>query len=237
MTIFVLIHGSWHGAWCWKRVVPILENKGHLVFAPDLPGHGKDTTPIRDISLQSYVDTILRIVDSQTSQIVLVGHSRGGIIVSRVAELRPDKIKTSVYLSAFLLKNGQSMIQVAANDFHSVLLPNLRFSDDRSYHYVAGNLKEIFYEDCSDQDASEAINQLVLEPTAPIETPLRLGYGYERVPRLYIECLNDKALSPSLQKEMYTATHCDKILSMNTSHSPFLSRPSELVDNLLEYNA
>jgi pimeloyl-ACP methyl ester carboxylesterase len=233
MSTFVLVHGSWHGGWCWKKVVPLLEVKGHTVFAPDLPGHGKDRTPIENITLQSYVDTILRIVDSQDDQVVLVGHSRGGIVTSQTAQLRPKKIREIVYLSAFLLKNGQRMIEVAAKDTDSLLLRNLAFSDDRSYHFVKGNLKEIFYEDCSEQDASEAIKLLVPEPTAPIETPLELGVNFERIPRVYIECLKDKAVSPALQRSMYSASPCRKVVTMNTSHSPFFSKPNDLVNIIL----
>lgn len=233
MSTFVLIHGSWHGGWCWKKVVPLLEREGHAVFAPDLPAHGSDKTPIENVKLQSYVDSILRIINSQDEKVILVGHSRGGIIVSQIAELQPHKIARTVYLSAFLLKNGQAMIEVAAQDFDSLLLRNLVFSSDRSYHYVKGNLKEIFYEDCSDEDANEAIRLLVPEPTAPIETPLKLGKNFDLVPRMYIECLRDKAVSLSLQRRMYFATPCSKVISMETSHSPFLSKPKELADILV----
>lgn len=54
MSTYVLVHGAWHGAWCWKYVTPLLENEGHKVVAPDLPGHGEDKTPIADITLEAY---------------------------------------------------------------------------------------------------------------------------------------------------------------------------------------
>jgi pimeloyl-ACP methyl ester carboxylesterase len=233
MSTFVLIHGSWHGSWCWNKVAAFLERKGQTVFAPDLPGHGNDKTPIQDISLKSYVDTILRIVDSQDEPVVLVAHSRGGIVASQTAEIRPNKIREIVYLSAFLLKNGQSMIQLASKDIDSLLLPNLVFSDDRSFHFVKGNLKEIFYEDCSEEDASRAIKLLVPEPTAPIETPLKLGKDFYGIRRVYIECLRDKAVSPRLQQRMYSELPCHKVVSIESSHSPFFSRPDELANILM----
>ena len=64
MGVFVLVHGSWHGGWCWEKIVPVLQKNGHRVLAPDLPGHCNDKTPISKISLQSYVDCVCKILDS-----------------------------------------------------------------------------------------------------------------------------------------------------------------------------
>ena len=100
MAIYVLIHGACHGSWCWDNVVPLLQKKGHLVEAPDLPGHGKDKTPIQEVTLQSCVDKVCSVIEAQSEPVILVGHSMGGIILSQVAEQIPDKIKTLVYLTA-----------------------------------------------------------------------------------------------------------------------------------------
>jgi pimeloyl-ACP methyl ester carboxylesterase len=64
MSPFVLIHGAWHGGWCWYKTVPLLEKRGHTVLAPDLLGHGRDRTPLSMVSLSSYVDSVCRIVDA-----------------------------------------------------------------------------------------------------------------------------------------------------------------------------
>jgi len=231
MATYVLVHGSWHGGWCWDKVVPLLVKKGHFVFAPDLPGHGKDQTPISKITLQSYVDLICGLLDSQKEPVRLVGHSRGGIVISQAAELRPDKIEKLVYLAAFLLRDGESMIEWAKQDTDSLLLPNLEFSDDRSYHFIKNQalIKDIFCGDCTESDAEWAKSRFVPEPTAPIETPLKLTESnYGRVPRSYIETREDKAVSPMLQRKMYNAAGCDTVITLNTSHSPFLSQPGRL---------
>ena len=94
MAIFVLIHGGNHGAWCWDRVVPLLEAKGHKVIAPDLPGHGKDKTPIQEVTLQSCVDKVCSVIEAQNEPVILVGHSISGVVISQVAEQIPTKIKT-----------------------------------------------------------------------------------------------------------------------------------------------
>jgi len=236
VTIFVLIHGSWHGGWCWAKLAAILTEEGHTVFAPDLPAHGNDKTPASEVTLQSYVDLTCKVVDSQSESVCLIGHSRGGIVISQAAEERPNKIRGLVYLAAFMLRNGESMIQWAAQDSDSLLLPNLAFSEDRSYHFIKNQslIKEIFYEDCSASDVEMAKSKLVPEPTAPIETPLRLSKNrYGRVAKTYIETLDDKAVSPMLQRKMYTAAGCSEVIRMSTSHSPFFSKPHELARILM----
>jgi pimeloyl-ACP methyl ester carboxylesterase len=81
MNTFVLIHGGCHGAWCWYKIIPRLEQLGHRVIAPDLPSHGRDKTPVSTVTLQSYVDAVCAILDAQREPVVLVGHSMGGGII------------------------------------------------------------------------------------------------------------------------------------------------------------
>lgn len=234
MSTYILIHGSWNGSWCWEKVAPLLEKQGHRVITPDLSGHGQDKTPIPEILLQTYVDRVLEILDAQPEPVILVGHSMGGIVISQAAEYRPDKIKILVYLCAILLRNGQSCVQVQEQESDSLIKPNLILPEDQSYVTLREEaIKEIFYEDCSDEDVVRAKSLMVLEPAAPITTPISITEeNFGRVPRVYIECLHDRAISPSLQKKMYTALSCLKVISMNTSHSPFFSAPEELATHL-----
>jgi pimeloyl-ACP methyl ester carboxylesterase len=105
--------------------VPLLEKKGHTVVAPDLPSHGRDKTHLSAVSLQAYVDSVCKILDAQREPVILVGHSMGGAIITQVAEYRPAKIKTLVYVTAVLLKNGEAIFPVFQQDTESLLLPKI----------------------------------------------------------------------------------------------------------------
>lgn len=112
---FVLVHGAWHGGWCWRRVADRLERKGHKVYAPSLTGLGDRshllgtrptvTTHIEDIA------NILRFEDLQ--RVVLVGHSYGGIVISGVAEKVLPQLASIVFLDAFVPSNGQTIMSLS----------------------------------------------------------------------------------------------------------------------------
>jgi pimeloyl-ACP methyl ester carboxylesterase len=235
MSTYVLVHGAWHGSWCWEKVVPLLKQAGHQVEILDLPGHGQDRTPIREITLTAYTKRVCETLDAQAEPVILVGHSMGGIVITQVAEERPEKIQTLVYLTAFLPQNGESLLQIARTNSDSLLTPNLVVNEEQGYltFKEGASLKEIFYGDCSDEDVARAKSLLVLQAIAPMATPVRISAEqFGRVPRVYIECLRDRTITPCIQKMMYTAMPCQTILSMETSHSPFFSSPQELVRHL-----
>ncbi|HAA29061.1 MAG TPA: hypothetical protein DCE56_16915 [Cyanobacteria bacterium UBA8553] len=234
MSTYVLIHGAWHGGWCWNKVVPLLEQAGHKVVASDLPGHGDDKTSPSEILLHSYVEHVCQLLKAQSEPVYLVGHSMGGIVISQVAEYQPDKIKTLVYLTAFLLQNGESLSQVAQGDTESLFPPNLIINEAQGSCTVREDaIKDIFYGDCTDTDVAQAKSLLRPQAFAPLNTPINITEEkFNQLPRIYIECLRDKAISPAIQKQMYTALPCQQVISMDTSHSPFFSAPEKLVEHL-----
>jgi pimeloyl-ACP methyl ester carboxylesterase len=235
MSTYVLIHGAWEGSWCWEKVVPLLKQAGHQVETLDLPGHGQDRTPLREITLAAYTKRVCETLDAQAEPVILVGHSMGGIVISQVAEERPEKIATLVYLAAYLLQNGESLSQVASVDTDSLLLPIVLVNREQGYATFKEEapLKEVVYADCSDEDVARARSLLVPQALAPFVTPISTTVErFGRVPRVYIECLRDRVISPYIQKKMYTALPCQTIISMETSHSPFFSASDELVRHL-----
>lgn len=235
MSTYVLIHGAWHGRWCWDKVMPLLAKAGHTVVAPDLPGHRNDSTPIGEISLRSYCERVCQVLDAQTEPVILVGHSMGGIVITQAAEYRPDKIKKLVYLTAFLLQNSEFLLQYAGQDETSAVTANLIVAEDHSCASVrADALREAFYGDCSDEDSMRATSLLVPQSVAPLVTPVSTSsQNFGRIPRVYISCLRDRAITPAIQKLMYENIPCERFIQMDSSHSPFFSAPEELAGHLL----
>jgi pimeloyl-ACP methyl ester carboxylesterase/multidrug resistance efflux pump len=227
MAIFILVHGSWHGGWCWDSVALLLRGSGHVVHAPDLAGLGRDRTDLATVTLATWRDQIVALVDSAREPVVLVGHSRGGIVISEVAEARPEKIACLVYLAAFLLRDGQSIARIMRADGSSLILPSLIVFEDGISSIVRREaLAEIFYSDCTPEEVAGAAARLRPEPVLPNRTPVRVTEArFGRVRRAYIATARDRAVPPALQRRMYTALPCDPVITMETAHSPFLSAP------------
>jgi pimeloyl-ACP methyl ester carboxylesterase len=143
VAIYVLIHGGNHGAWCWDKVASLLRKEGHLVEAPDLPGHGKDKTPIQDVTLQSCIDEVCSVINAQSEPVILVGHSMGGLVISQVAEQVPDKIRVLVYLSALLLRSGESW-----RSGIEACYPFLNMSADQNHFTVKSEVADLPFNVC-----------------------------------------------------------------------------------------
>lgn len=236
MKTFMLIHGSWHSAWNWHKVVPLLEQQGHRTIAEDLPGMGRDKTPIAHVRMADTVQRLCQLIDSIPGKVILVGHSKNGIMISQAAEYRPDKIEKLVYLAAYLIPNGKTQREYSVQDTQGILKPYITIHEETSSTTLQPDIyKEGLYADC-DNDITELAKVLLShEPIESGITPLQLTKeNYGRVPRVYIECTEDRAVTPFIQQKMYTETPCEKVYSLATSHSPFFSRPHELVDILTQ---
>ena len=236
MKTFILIHGSWHSAWNWHKVVPLLEKAGHRALAIDLPGMGRDKTPIQEVTMKSTVEKICELIDNITGKVILVGHSKNGIMISQVAEYRPNKIEKLVYLAAYLIPNGKTQREYSIQDTEGWLKPYVTHYPETNSHTLQPAIyNEGLYHDCEDDITELAKVLLSHEPVESGIMPLHLTEeNYGTVPRVYIECTEDRAVTPFIQRKMYTEMPCEKIYSLSTSHSPFFSKPKELVNILLD---
>lgn len=233
MSRFVLVHGSWHGRWVWDRVVPMLAEAGHEVAAPDLPGRGDDPGDPASVTLDDHVKAVVETVEASDRPATLVGHSFGGFVISHVAERVPERVELLVYLAAFLLRDGQTVLEVATSIPPSV--PHLDVREEEGLISVRPEAAPlVFYDDCSPEDARWATARLVPEALAPRRTPAVLTEErYGSVPRVYVETTNDRALAVSLQRRMHAALPCREVVALASGHSPFLSMPTTLAERLL----
>jgi pimeloyl-ACP methyl ester carboxylesterase len=232
MATFLLIHGAWHGGWCWRHVVGRLEAQGHRVSAPDLPGHGDDPTPTASVTLKSYTARICEIASAQPEPVILAGHSMGGVAITQAAEDCPEGIRALVYMCAFLPRSRESLTTWASQDFESKVNPtSLDIGGDGTTVFKPESAREAFYLQCSDEDIAFARARLVPQSPAPISTPVvTTPERWGRIPRYYIECARDRAITLKLQRAMQKESPCRQTFSIDTDHSPFFSRPQELTN-------
>ncbi|WP_350289121.1 alpha/beta fold hydrolase [uncultured Croceitalea sp.] len=233
---FILIHGSWHSAWNWYKITPLLEEQGHKVHALDLPGMGRDKTPIKEVRFENTVQKICELIDSIEGKVILVGHSKNGVLVSQVAEYRPEKIEKSIYLAAVLVRNGKSAIDYFKLDKEEILGPHITYDPEtNSSSLDSAVFKEGLYHDCEDDITNMAKIILSNEPRESATAKLKLTHkNYGSVRRFYIECTEDRAITPWLQQKMYSEITCEKVYKIASSHSPFFSKPVELVNIICE---
>lgn len=242
---YILVHGGWHGAWAWKKVMPLLEAKGNKVIAIDLPGHGEDKTPASAVSLQDCVQKLVLAANNQQGPVILVGHSMAGVVIAQAAEvLGKEKIAMLVFLDAFMPQNGESVFSMAEKAASQNIplassqpAPSLRESmivsnDQKASKLNLDNVTALLYHDCPKEDIAFAKSHLGWQPMAVLATPVNVTETrYGAVPKIYILCteakdLNKKGISQNLPTK--------KIYTLASSHSPFFSMPDKLVAILHE---
>lgn len=239
MAGFVLIHGSWHGGWCFDALAAVLCARGHEVVAPTLPGMGGSAEELAAVTLDGWADFALaqcRALRERTGgPVVLAGHSRGGLVVSAAAERDPLAMDSLAYICAIMLPSGMSRA-----DFKAMEGPNPPF--DAIISPVGGGsgttvdparAAAIFAQLSPPDLVAAAMARLVAEPSGPRGTPLALtAERWGSLPRTYIECTEDRTIPIASQRRMQTLCPGAQIISLAADHSPYLSMPDALADAL-----
>jgi pimeloyl-ACP methyl ester carboxylesterase len=232
MAHFLLIHGSCHGAWCWRDVLAHLRAAGHGARAIDLPGHGADPTPVAEVTLEGYARTILAAIETP---VVLVGHSMAGYAISLAAELAPEKIAKLVYLCAYVPVPGMTLAEMRRAGPRQPLRDAIVVAEDRlSFTIHPALARDRFYHDCAPQTAAFAVTRLGPQAIRPQETRVSLGTAWQGVEKHYIRCTEDRTIPPEYQRDMSTCFGKGRVSDLPSSHSPFLSMPDRLAQRLIE---
>lgn len=236
MAQFILVHGAWHAGWCWDQITPLLHNEGHSTIVVDLPSHGSSNLAKEEVTLPMYAEYVEEIVRAQPQKSILVGHSMGGIVVSQTAELVPKKLESIVYVCAFLPSDGSTLLSYAGRDKESLVLPNLEFSENGNATINKDAAASVFYGECSREVATSAIQRLEPQSGAPLDMPVSLSHErFGRVPKYYVRCTRDRAISIGMQDEMLKNWPMSKVETLDTDHSPFFSKTRELSGLLLGF--
>ncbi|MEO3403300.1 alpha/beta hydrolase [Mucilaginibacter sp. CAU 1740] len=232
---FVLVHAAWHGAWSFDKTKKILEESGAKVITFDLPGHGKDKTEIKDVSLEAYVQKVKNEILKLDGPVVLVGHSLAGFVVAQVAEEIPEKIEKLVFISAMIPYEGKTVFDIVNADTESQLLQNLIFAEDKSWATVnEETLKNVVYNKASAQQIAEAAPNLVHQATQPFFAAVETtANAFGKIDKTYIVCEHDKVLSQTAQRNLIEQIGIGKSLSLSTGHVPNVENPDALAQAIL----
>jgi len=230
---FVLVHGAWQAPYVWDAVKAELTKKGNKVIVVELPGHGNDKTPTYTLSMDVYRDKVIEAISTENEKVILVGHSMGGMVVTSVAEKIPSKISKLVYIGAFVPVSGQALTDIA--DPESKLGPALIPSADKlTLDVKADDLTYLFINDGGKAAKQQVTDNYRAEPAIPFTGKVTItNENFGSVSKVYIKTLQDIVITPDLQDKMIAAAGIKTVLTVNTSHSPFLAQPQEVSKLLL----
>ena len=225
MTDFLLIHGSCHGAWCWRDVIPALEAQGHTARAITLPGHDDGRDPAT-VTLQETAEAIVAAASPET---IVLGHSWAGYPITAAAEIAPKALRGLIYLCAYVPVSGQSLIDMRqAGPRQTIGSAAIKHPNGASYTIDPAEAPRLFYQDCPAEAVAYALPRLCAQPILPQETPLELTDASQNTPKAYIRCTNDQTIPPEYQAQMVADWPRNTVHEMQCSHSPFFADPKGL---------
>jgi pimeloyl-ACP methyl ester carboxylesterase len=226
----VLVHGAFEDASVWKGVAAGLQKDGYRVKAVDLPGRPSNPKSPAELSLAVYADAVLADIGAEARPVVLVGHSFGGMVISKVAEEAPNRIRSLVYVAAYLPRDGQSLLALATSDKDSEVGPHLQIDKTRGLASIEYSARAELFANDGPASLKAAIPPFIVdEPLAPLAEPVAITQASAGVPKAYVFTKRDQVVSPALQQEMTKATTVTKRFTLDTGHTPFLTDVPGLV--------
>jgi pimeloyl-ACP methyl ester carboxylesterase len=231
MSVYVLVHGAWHGSWCWKRVRRSLQARGHEVFTPSLTGVADRSHLLsREVDLDTHITDVTNLILwEELSDVVLCGHSYGGPVISGVADRIPDRIGALVYLDAFVLQNGQSVHDVLPAEQKNAQIEGVRQMGDE--WKVPPIPAEVFNVNANDRDWVN--RQCTMQPLATFQQPIQLTGALDAIKNVTFILASGWGPGPFLPFYEQAKTKGWKTLAIECGHDVMLDQPAALTDALL----
>ena len=203
MATFILVHGAFHGAWCWERLVPVLQERGHRAIAVDLPGMGADSANASAGTLAGYADHVAALARTQADKPIIVGHSLGGATITEAGERAPEAIAGLVYLSAVLIPGGTAIMEMQARGLTGRVHPTMRLVSEGAPEGCLlvhpDDVVPFMYHRTDAAGQARAVAGVTPQPGEPMTVPLSATperWGSLR--RAFIECTDDRRGSLAL---------------------------------------
>lgn len=234
MAAFVLVHGAWHGGWCWARVAPLLRAQGHQVFCPTLTGLGERAHLLgRQVDMSTHIEDVAGVLEAEELRdVVLCGHSYGGMVITGVAVRCKDRIRQLVYLDSAVVEDGESW-----SSAHS---PQLQ-AERRRLAEASGGVSmpvpraEVFgLRDPGDLEWVQ--RRLTPQPFAPYDQKLHWGGPVGNgLPKVYVDCTDPVYAGLAPVKDRLRGQPGWPVIELRTGHDAMVSAPEETARMLLEY--
>ena len=232
---YVLVHGAWHGGWCWRRVADRLKSEGHRVFSPTLTGLGERAHLLtREVSLETHIADVVGLLEAEELEdVVLVGHSYGGIVITGVAAREKSRLWQLIYLDAAIVEDGAS--------WSSLSPPEVALARRKAAKESSGGLSipapEAAVFGLADRDDLEWVQRrLTPHPFAAYDQTLRWGGPVGNgLPKVYVDCIEPAYAGLAAVKERYRGKPGWTFVELKTGHDAMVSAPAETAQILLRY--
>lgn len=231
---FVLIHGAWHGGWCWEGVIKELEKAGHTAEAPTMPGHSPNDDRA-EIKFENYVAKIVDVMNKQASPAVLVGHSSAGFLLQSAAPKLSDKIAQLIFLNAFILPNGKCQFDLVPPEASEGMTAAAQASPDNSVPVIEEFVRNQLMGGESPEMQDALISRLVPQPIAIFTTPVNtVEFEKLKIPKTVVFCKDDASLPPGAYLEMAQGLGDYNLIEVDGSHEALFTNPGVVAQGLIQ---
>jgi pimeloyl-ACP methyl ester carboxylesterase len=231
---FVLIHGAWHGSWCWEGVTTALERAGHTAEAPTMPG----MTPGDDrgaVMFDDYVGAIVAVLEKQPAPVVLVGHSSAGFLLQAAAPKAADKIKRLVFLNAFVLPDGACQFDLVPPDAAAGLTGAAGASPDNSVPVIEDMVRGMLMGGDTKEDQDAVLGRLAPQPLAIFTTKVDTKpFAALNTPKTVVFAKGDTSLPPGAFLGMAQGLGEFDLIEIDGGHELLVVQPEAVAAALVQ---
>ncbi|MCZ7664935.1 MAG: alpha/beta fold hydrolase [Thermoleophilia bacterium] len=231
---FVLVHGAWHGGWCWEGIIRELERAGHHAEAPTMPGMnpGDDRSAV---TFDDVVDALVNVLRRQDRPVVLVGHSSAGFLLQAAAPRVPEKIKRVIFLNAFVLPDGACQFDLVPPEAAEGLAAAANASPDRSVPVIEEMVRGVLMAGDAREAQDDVLSRLSPQPVTLFTTRVDTkAFNALPVPKTVVFCRDDTSLPPGAFLGMAQSLGDFELIEIPGGHEALVVTPEVVAGGILQ---